>query len=219
MKKALIIGSNRGIGLELVHQLKQDFQVTAVCRRAGEDLKKEDVRIIEGIDVSKVEARQELSQQLGSEKFDLIFHNAGILERTSLEDLDENSIRRQFEVNALAPLMTVESLLGHFADNSILALMTSRMGSIGDNSSGGSYGYRMSKSALNAAGVSLAHDLKSRGISVAIIHPGYVKTDMTNHSGNIDTEECVQGIRQLLSKVSPSNTGQFWHSNGEQLPW
>jgi len=100
-----------------------------------------------------------------------------------------------------------------------IALVTSRMGSIADNDSGGSYGYRMSKAALNAAGVSLARDLQARGIAVAILHPGYVRTDMTGHSGLIDVDEAVNGLLERIDELNLDNSGSFWHRNGELLPW
>ena len=93
------------------------------------------------------------------------------------------------------------------------------MGSIADNDSGGSYGYRMSKAALNAAGASLAIDLRPRGISVAILHPGYVRTEMTGNAGLIDADESVSGLLKRIDELTPDNSGSFWHSNGDVLPW
>jgi NAD(P)-dependent dehydrogenase (short-subunit alcohol dehydrogenase family) len=93
------------------------------------------------------------------------------------------------------------------------------MGSIGDNTSGGSYGYRMSKSAVNAAGVSLAHDLGGRGVAVVILHPGYVKTDMTHGSGNVTPAESARDLLKRIDALTLETTGRFLHANGEQLPW
>ena len=93
------------------------------------------------------------------------------------------------------------------------------MGSIADNDSGGSYGYRMSKAALNSAGVSLAKDLHPHGIAVAILHPGYVRTEMTGNSGLIDVDESVTGLLKRIDELSLENSGTFWHTNGEVLPW
>ena len=100
-----------------------------------------------------------------------------------------------------------------------IGIVTSRMGSVADNDSGGAYGYRMSKAAVNITGVSLARDLAERGISVALLHPGYVRTDMTGHSGHIDAEEAAAGLIQRMDELSPATTGTFWHANGETLPW
>ena len=119
----------------------------------------------------------------------------------------------------LGPLRVTHSLLPALKDGAKVALITSRMGSIADNDSGGSYGYRMSKAALNAAGVSLAQDLAARGIAIAILHPGYVRTDMTGQSGLIDTDESVAGLLQRINELNAQNSGTFWHTNGEVLPW
>jgi NAD(P)-dependent dehydrogenase (short-subunit alcohol dehydrogenase family) len=138
----------------------------------------------------------------------------------TLEDLNMESIRRQFEVNALGPLRLTRALLGNLKDGAKIAIMTSRMGSIEDNTSGGSYGYRMSKVALSMAGKSLSHDLKSQGIAVAILHPGLVSTRMTGFTDSgITPEQAVQGLLQRINDLNLSNTGSFWHSNGEILPW
>jgi NAD(P)-dependent dehydrogenase (short-subunit alcohol dehydrogenase family) len=146
--------------------------------------------------------------------------NAGILEANRLENLDSESLRRQFEVNALAPLRLVAALLPNLQPGSKLALMTSRMGSIDDNSSGSSYGYRMSKVALNMAGRSLAIDLRPRGIAVALLHPGLVRTGMVNFNlQGISPEEAVRGLLARIDALSLGTSGGFWHANGEVLPW
>jgi NAD(P)-dependent dehydrogenase (short-subunit alcohol dehydrogenase family) len=93
------------------------------------------------------------------------------------------------------------------------------MGSVTDNTSGGYYGYRMSKSALNIAGVSLAHDLKKQDVAVALLHPGYVQTEMVNYSGDISAAVAVKRLMQRIEELNLDNTGTFWHSNGEVLPW
>ena len=142
------------------------------------------------------------------------------MERVSLANLDFESIRRQFEVNAIAPLRLTSALLPNLASGSKVVLMTSRMGSINDNTSGGSYGYRMSKVALSMAGKSLAHDLRPQGIAVTILHPGLVKTRMTGFSDSgITTETSVTGLLARIEELNLNNTGTFWHANGEILPW
>ncbi|MFM8659776.1 MAG: SDR family NAD(P)-dependent oxidoreductase, partial [Cyanobium sp.] len=145
---------------------------------------------------------------------------AGILESMGLEDLDAEAIRRQFEVNALAPLLLVRALLEQLPRGAKVALMTSRMGSIDDNSSGGSYGYRMSKVALNIAGKSLAIDLQPRGIAVAILHPGLVRTRMIAFNPNgISPAESVRGLLARIDALTLETSGSFWHANGQMLPW
>ena len=144
---------------------------------------------------------------------------AGILSDESLGDLDFDRIRTQFEVNSLGPLRVTAALRGNLGQGSKVAIITSRMGSIGDNDSGGRYGYRASKAAFNAFGRSLAIDLKGRGIAVAQLHPGFVKTRMVNFGGLLTTEESVAGLVERIENLNLENTGSFWHCNGEELPW
>ena len=220
MKHAIVTGANRGIGLELARQLAQaGWRVTALCRRSTPTLDALGVDVREAFDVTSATALADLAAALEPGSVDLLINNAGILEGMSLDGLDEDSMRRQFEVNAMGPLRMTAALVPALRDGAKVALITSRMGSIADNSSGGSYGYRMSKAALNAAGKSLAHDLAPRGISVAILHPGYVRTDMTGHNGLIDVDESAMGLLQRIEELSLENSGTFWHTNGEILPW
>ena len=220
-KTYLITGTNRGIGLEYCRQLQsQGHNVIAVCRSPSEELSSLGVRVESDIDLTSDTAVQDLVRRLDGKQIDILINNAGIIERITLDDLDFESIRRQFEVNAIAPLRLTSALLPNLTSGSKVILMTSRMGSIGDNTSGGSYGYRMSKVALSMAGKSLAHDLKSRGIAVAILHPGLAKTRMTNFTDSgITTETSVKGLLARIEELNLDNTGTFWHSNGEVLPW
>lgn len=220
-KTYLITGTNRGIGLEYCRQLQaQGHNVIAVCRSPSEELSSLGVRVESDIDLTSDTAVQDLVKRLDGKQIDVLINNAGIIERITLDNLDFESIRRQFEVNAIAPLRFTSALLPNLTSGSKVILMTSRMGSIGDNTSGGSYGYRMSKVALSMAGKSLAHDLKSRGIAVAILHPGLVKTRMTNFTDSgITTETSVKGLLARIEELNLDNTGTFWHSNGEILPW
>lgn len=137
----------------------------------------------------------------------------------SLGELATEKIVKQFLVNAEAPLRITQTLLGLLSASAKVAFITSRMGSIADNSSGGYYGYRMSKAALNAAAVSLSIDLKPRGIAVGVFHPGYVQTAMVNFGGDISAEESAARLRLRIAELTPANSGGFWHSNGEKLPW
>ena len=214
-------GANRGIGLAYCRQLhSRGDQVIAVCRQASDELDALGVRIESGIELTSADSVAALVNGLGDQKLDCVILNAGILQSMGLNDLDPDSIRQQFEVNALAPLLLARALVPLMPEGSKLALMTSRMGSIEDNTSGGSYGYRMSKVALNIAGKSLAVDLKTSGIAVAILHPGLVKTRMIkfNPSG-ISPEESVQGLIARIDALTLENSGSFWHANGTLLPW
>ena len=221
MKTFLVTGSNRGIGLEYCRQLQaRGEQVIATCRQPSAELEALGVRIESGVDLTAEESIVNLVARLDGIPLDGLVHNAGILESTSLDALDPASVRRQFEVNALAPLRLTQALLGQLHPGSKLILMTSRMGSIDDNSSGGSYGYRMSKVALNMAGRSLAIDMRPRGIAVAILHPGLVRTRMVNFNAQgISPEQAVQGLLQRIDALTLETSGTFWHANGEVLPW
>ncbi len=139
--------------------------------------------------------------------------------RENVTDWDPNTIEHQFRVNAMGPLLVTQILLDQLKKGGKIALITSRMGSMSDNSSGGYYGYRMSKAALNAAGVSLACDLKDKDIAVAILHPGYVQTEMVSYGGDISASTAAQRLNQRIEELDMTNTGTFWHSNGEILPW
>ena len=221
MSTFLVTGSNRGIGLEYCRQLQaRGDQVIAVCRTPSPELEALGVRLEAGIELTAEEDLDALVQRLAGQPLDGVILNAGILEGNRLENLDSDSLRRQFEVNALAPLRLVAALLPNLQPGSKLALMTSRMGSIDDNSSGSSYGYRMSKVALNMAGRSLAIDLRSRGIAVALLHQGLVRTRMVNFNPQgISPEESVRGLLARIDALSLATSGGFWHANGEVLPW
>ena len=221
MATVLVTGANRGIGLEYCRQLQaRGDQVIAVCREPSAQLETLGVRIEAGLDLAAASAPGELVARLQGLPLEVVILNAGILQSMGLEDLDPEGIRRQFELNALAPLLLARALLDQMPRGAKLALMTSRMGSIDDNSSGGSYGYRMSKVALNMAGKSLAIDLQPRGIAVALLHPGLVRTRMINFNPNgIAPEQAVRGLLARIDALTLETSGSFWHANGELLPW
>lgn len=220
MPNSLIVGGNRGIGLELAAALRaRGDHVLVTCRAPTKELGELGCEVIDGIDVTADDAPARVVSALGDRTIDLLVVAAGILEPNPLEGLDVASVRRQFEVNALAPLRFVEALHRTIASGGKLAVLTSRMGSIGDNTSGGHYGYRMSKAALNAASKSLAIDLAPRGIAVAILHPGYVRTQMTGSSGLIDADESARLLLARIDALTAETSGAFVHANGETLPW
>ena len=221
MSNYLITGANRGIGLELVRQLKNRGEyVIATCRSSSSELDSLSVRVEKGIDITSGDSVLKLRKNLNEMKIDVLIQNAGIAEFNSLSNLDPQSIVHQFEVNALSPLCFVQAMLGNLYKSAKIALISSRMGSIEDNSSGGSYGYRMSKVALCMAGKSLSVDLKAKDISVAILHPGLVSTRMTGFTANgIQPKESVKGLIQRIDDLTLDNSGTFWHSSGEILPW
>ena len=221
MSTFLITGANRGIGLELCKQIiARGDEVIATCRKASSELKNLGLRIEEDVDISSEDSLNNLRQKLLGVELDCLINNAGIYEFNSIDDLDQKSIIRQFVVNALSPLSLTITLKSFLKRSSKIAFITSRMGSIGDNSSGSSYGYRMSKVALSMAGKSLARDLLKDEIYVAILHPGLVSTRMTGFTQyGISTKESVNGLLKRIDSLNKNNTGTFWHTNGEILPW
>lgn len=218
-KTILITGANRGIGLAMAKQLKQRGEsIIATARKDPGPLGQLDVRVESGVDVTDMASLRALAERLGPVKLDWLVCNAGLLESDGFP-CDEAAIERQFQVNALGPLRTVSALANALPKGAKVALVTSRMGSLADNSSGGMYGYRMSKAALNMAGRSLAHDLRAREIAVALLHPGYVKTDMTRGAGTSEPADAARGLIARIDALTLESSGTFWHQNGEVLPW
>ena len=222
MARVVIVGANKGIGLELARQLaERGDEVIAAVRKSSDDLSALDVEVIEGVEVTDDEGVARLTDALGKRQIDILVHNAGILtgRDKTLETLDWDVIRDQFEVNTLGPLRIVKALRGALKDGSKVAIVSSRVGSIADNTSGGNYGYRISKTAVNMAGACLAHELKSDGITVILLHPGYVRTYLTGYNGEIDPDESAQGLIKRIDDITLEQTGTFWHANGSELPW
>ena len=216
----VITGANRGIGLELArHYAAEGCEVIGVCRQSSDELAGVAGQVIDGVDVTTDAGIDKLKSGLAGKSISLLINNAGLLQDEQLGSIDFDSIRTQMEINAYAPLRVAEALAPLMGQGSKIANITSRMGSIADNDSGGRYGYRASKAALNAFGKSLAVDLKPRGIAVAQLHPGYVKTRMVNFGGLITPEESARGLAERIANLTLENTGSFWHSNGEELPW
>ena len=216
----VITGANRGIGLELAKLYQaRGCEVYAACRQVSPALGELGVHVIEGVEMVEQRGIAALLDGLAGVTIDLLINNAGILRSERLGAIDADAVRQQFEVNALAPLMLTEALMGQFSDPAKLAFITSRMGSVADNSSGGYYGYRMSKAALNMAAVSLARDLRARGVAVAILHPGMVSTDMIGGHGDIEPDAAARGLSSRIDELSLENSGAFRHANGEPLPW
>ncbi|MBC3767005.1 SDR family oxidoreductase [Neptunicella marina] len=220
MANVLITGANRGIGLALTQQfIKRNDTVFAVCRHPSPELEKSGATIISGVNMTEPAGFQRVQEALGKNTIDILINNAGVLGNETINDMDCNRMMYQFQVNALAPVVFTQFLLSQLAQHAKIVMITSRMGSMADNGSGGYYGYRMSKAALNAGAVSLANDLKASGFSVAILHPGFVQTDMVGGAGDVSAEQSAQGLVERIDQLSIDNTGTFWHANGDVLPW
>ena len=219
MATVLITGANRGIGLEMTRQLlARGDTVIACCRENSVELSQTRAEVIEDVDVKSGLSVSVLAEALKGRRLDWLINNAGILERTSLDNLDFAAMERQFRINSIGPLRVTAALRGNLGEGSSVFIITSRMGSIDDNTSGGSYGYRMSKAAVNIAGKSLSVDLLEDGVGVFLMHPGWVATDMTEGTG-IDVEQSAAGLIKTMSGLDISQTGTFWHQEGYPLPW
>ncbi len=223
MKTVLITGANRGIGLALTrHFTARGDRVIAACRHSSDALDATGAQVEEGVDVTDDTALAGLAQRLGDTRLDVVVLNAGIMAREAFGEIDAagwDDMRRQFEVNALGPLRVAQALSGHLGKGAKIGIITSRMGSVADNGSGGRYGYRASKSAVNAIGKSLAVDLAPRGVAVFLLHPGFVATDMVGGSGEVTPEHAAGQLVDRLDTLGLAQTGTFWHANGTELPW
>lgn len=223
MSTVLITGANRGIGLALAqHYRNRGERVIAVCRHASEALERTGAQVESGVDVRDDAALARLAERLADTRIDVLLLNAGVLRADRFGQIDAagfEAMREQFEVNALGPLRVAQALADRLADNARIGIVTSRMGSMADNGSGGYYGYRASKAAVNAIGRSLAIDLRPRGIAVFLLHPGFVSTDMVDRRGEIAPERAAAQLVERMDTLTLDDTGTFWHANGTPLPW
>ena len=219
MPTILVTGANKGIGLQLCKQLKErGDDVIAVCRVPSTELTEIGVRIIEGIDVSDGDAIVRLKSKLSDQPLDVLVNNAGILKGDRFGNLDYDVMLEQFRVNTLGPLRVTEALADNLREGAKVAIISSRVGSIEDNGSGGNYGYRASKTAVNQVGMNLKHELATRGIAVALLHPGLVATELTGGRG-ISPIESAHGLIERIDALNIENSGKFWHAEGYELPW
>lgn len=229
MVTALVTGSNKGIGLEFCRQLTaRGDRVIAACRQPSAELQALPVRVVTDVEVTSDASVGRLADAVAGTPPDWLILNAGVYYPAGLGELDFERMRYEYDVDALGPLRVVQALLPHLARGAKIVLITSRMGSIGDNTSGGSYGYRMAKAALNMAGVSLAHDLRPRGVAVVMLHPGMVATDLlssavgsrgTLPSGAVTPEVAVRDMLARIDALTLETSGRFLHRDGTVLPW
>lgn len=219
MTTTVITGCNRGIGLELCRQSNtRGDDVVAVCRNPSKELRELDVEIVDGVDVSEAAGVEKLSAALKSRPVDVLINNAGILRSDNFENVNFDDMLEQYRVNTIGPLRVTQALADNLHKGSKVGIVTSRVGSIDDNGSGNNYGYRCSKAAANMVGMNLHHDLSGKGVSVMLLHPGLVATDMTGGTG-VSTEKAAAGLLARLDELTPETSGTFWHAEGYQLPW
>lgn len=226
--QVLITGTNRGIGLEFAKQYaEQGWKVFACCRdpqhaTALQALAKAHANIhVLSLDVADFANIDALALQLKNEKIDVLINNAGVYPDSSLNNAEANDWLKAFKINSLAPLKMATAFSQHLANSRLkkLATLSSKMGSLDDNTSGGSYIYRSSKAAVNMIMKSLSIDLKPYGIAVVTLHPGWVLTDMGGSNALIDTKTSVTGLRYVIEHLSLNNTGQFIAYDGKSIHW
>jgi len=228
MKTVLITGADRGIGAALcVAYAARGDSVLAVCLQDGAGLHGlNHIDIIPHVDVTDEGSVAGLVTKVGAHRLDVLINNAGIVIEQRFGAFDYSVFQREYAVNALGPLRVTEALRPQLGPGSKIAIITSRVGSLGDNGSGGLYGYRMSKAAANMAGINLAHELRPFGISVICLHPGSVRTAMTESLGDQSTVSSLnapataaEGLLAQIDELDLDTTGRFRHANGELLPW
>ena len=220
----IVTGASRGLGLEFVRQLAlRGDRVIGTVRREQElgsvEAAGGEPRLL---DVSDAASRERFVAGLEGRAIDALLNNAGVMGATrALSELDLDDMRRCFEVNSLAPLALTRDLLANLraGDHKLLLSMTSRMGSIEDNSSGGAYAYRASKAALNAIHKSLSIDLGPEGFRCVVLHPGWVRTDMGGPSAPLGIAESVAGLLAVVDRLDPEDNGAFFDFSGERIPW
>jgi NAD(P)-dependent dehydrogenase (short-subunit alcohol dehydrogenase family) len=221
----LVTGADRGLGeaLCLAYRARGDHAIAA-CLGDSPALRAAGLQVEAEVDVTSTPSVQALAERLrrAETTLDVLINNAGVAAVDALGSFDYDDFRRQFEVNALGPLRVTEALLDRLGPGAKVAIVTSRMGSLGDNASGGRYGYRLSKCAANMAGINLHHDLKKRGVAVILLHPGLVRTAMSSPEEvgrNVEPAVAAQGLIRQIDRLSLDTPPEFRHANGTLLPW
>lgn len=216
-----VVGAASGIGLALTQKfIEQGSNVYAFCRTPSEALSKLNCKkIINDFDITDSSKINKAVTTLPEISFDVFFHVAGLMFYNQPHNLDSEKIMQQFNVNSLGPIQVLHAFLPSFKEGTKVGIISSRMGSIADNTRSGHIGFRMSKAALNMAGKSLSIEWRDKGIGVFLLHPGFVRTRITNFEGNMEPIESAEKLIELINKLSIKQTGTFWHANGNQLPW
>jgi len=232
VKTALITGANRGIGLEFCRQYAADGWRVLACSRYPEKSdelnrlasRNPELIKVHALDVADHLEIDRLGQILADESIDLLINNAGIYpdsDKSGFGHTDYAEWIQAFRINTMAPLKMAETFAAQIArgKQKTIVTITSKMGSISDNSGGGSYLYRSSKAAVNMVVKSLAIDLKPLGITAVVFHPGWVRTDMGGPNAMISPEQSVSGMRHVISGLAPADSGKFFAYDGQPIPW
>lgn len=231
IKTVLITGTNRGLGLEFVKQYAQDgWQVLACCRKpdAAKELQlvqkefKETVQIFK-LDITDFAAIDALADQLKNTPIDVLLSSAGTYgsHQNKFGTVDYNDWAETFRINTMAGLKLAEAFVNHVSNSQQkkMIFITSKMGSLSDNTSGKSYIYRSTKAALNAVVKSLSHDLKDKNIITAVLNPGWVKTDMGGPEAPTSPTESIKGMREVIENLNMEKSGHFFGFKGDEIPW
>ncbi|GIW72711.1 MAG: short-chain dehydrogenase [Planctomycetota bacterium] len=234
MPVLLLTGANRGLGLEFVRQYLEEggWRIHACCRRpeAAAELAAlaqqagPERLLVHGLDVADFGRIEALAEALRGEPIDLLLNNAGVLRDRDFGGFgttDYEAFADSFRINAMAPLKMAEAFVEHVArsERRLIVNITSRMGSIADNTSGGFYTYRASKAALNMVTRSMALDLAPRGITCVVLHPGWVRTDMGGQGAPLAPRESIAGMRRVIAALGPEQSGRFFAYDGSEIPW
>lgn len=224
----LITGASRGLGLEFTKQYAADgWHVLACCRHPQSAMALQalaaahsNIKILT-LDVADFAQIDALATQLKNESIDVLINNAGVYPASSFGDTNYDEWAQGFKTNSMAPLKMAEAFVQHVTRSQLkkIATITSKMGSIDDNTSGESYSYRASKCAVNMVMKSLSIDLKPYGISVVTLHPGWVQTDMGGSNALISATTSVAGLRSVIEHLSIADTGKFMAYDGKEIAW
>ncbi len=231
MSTILVTGANRGLGLEFARQYAADgWRVLAACRTPEAAAQLQQLAaasggriLVLGMDVTDSASVKAAAITLGGEAIDLLLNNAGVRgpKPEHFGSLDYAAWTKVLDANTFGPVRVIEAFLENVArsERKQIVTITSGMGSIGDNSSGGSYAYRSSKAAVNMVMKSLATDLAPRGITCVVLNPGWVRTDMGGPGGGFSPEESIRAMRSVIASLTPKDTGLFLNHNGKEFPW
>lgn len=227
MPTILITGANRGLGLEFTKQYAADgWRVHACCRypdtaEALQGLAASDQVSVHRLDVTDPATIEALAAEIDG-PIDVLLNNAGTFrDRRGFGNSDYDAWLETFKVNVLGPMRVAEAFVDHVArsERKVIANVTSKMGSIADNTSGGCVSYRSTKAALNMATKSMSLDLAGRGICAVVLHPGWVQTDMGGMSAPLETQPSIAGMRKVIGGLGPGDSGRFFNYDGAEIPW